>query len=101
MTLPAATMAMSSSCALRRRVQGRGVRRGAVGDGPVATVRPDRACVPVLLHAAWMPSVGPALDDDRLRFADDVPDSAVDALDPDLAALVQRVSADLDRDLLD
>jgi hypothetical protein len=68
-----------------------------VGRGPVAVLAsPNRECVPVLLHSAWMRDDDTPVDAERLRFRDDVPEAALDALGPELAAVVHRVADDLD-----
>ena len=71
-----------------------------VGRGPVATLAsPNRECVPVVLHSAWMPrAVDPAAHD-RLRFADELDGDRLGALDPALADIVRSVAADLDDEL--
>ncbi|MBM3662960.1 MAG: carotenoid oxygenase [Actinobacteria bacterium] len=70
---------------------------GEVGRGPVAVLAsPGRECVPVLLHSAWMRDDDTPVDCERLRFGDDIPDGALDALTPELAGIVNDVVADLD-----
>ncbi len=69
-----------------------------VGDGPVATLAtPDRECVPVLLHSAWMPRAvahDPGIE--RLRFSDEVDTVDLTALGDDVAATVRAVADELD-----
>lgn len=55
-----------------------------VGRGPIAVLAsPDRACVPLLLHSAWVPEVGPAPEVERLRLADEVTEAHLAALPDD------------------
>ena len=52
-----------------------------------------------MLHSAWMPrAVDPAAHD-RLRFADELDEDRLGALDPALADVVRSVAADLDDEL--
>ena len=68
-----------------------------VGRGPVAVLAaPGRACVPLLLHSAWMPRAVAPADVERLRFSDELDPDRVDALGSELAAVVHGVAADLD-----
>lgn len=68
----------------------------AVGSGPVAVLSsPGHETVPFLLHSAWMPRAVPAPDVERLRFADELDDSRLAALDPELAASVRAVADEL------
>lgn len=67
-----------------------------VGRGPLATLgSPHGEGAPLLLHAAWMPSTGPAPAHQRLRFAADYTTAELDALPPDLRAAVLDVAAEL------
>jgi len=69
----------------------------AVGAGPLAVLAaPDGACVPLLLHSAWMATARAAPDGERLRFGDELDDAAVDALGAELAGVVRSVAQDLD-----
>jgi all-trans-8'-apo-beta-carotenal 15,15'-oxygenase len=52
--------------------------------------------VPVLLHSAWMPRAVPSVDRDRLRFAAELDDAVLDAMEPELADIVRSVAVDLD-----
>ncbi len=68
-----------------------------VGRGPVAVLAsPNRECVPVMLHSAWMRDDDTPVDCERLRFGDDIPEGVLDSLGPELAAVVDGVVADLD-----
>jgi all-trans-8'-apo-beta-carotenal 15,15'-oxygenase len=68
-----------------------------VGRGPVAVLAaPGGACVPVLLHSAWMPRAVRSVDRDRLRFAAELDDAVLDAMGPELADIVRSVAVDLD-----
>ncbi|MFZ9394188.1 MAG: carotenoid oxygenase family protein, partial [Ilumatobacteraceae bacterium] len=67
-----------------------------VSRGPVATARGTlRQRLPFILHAIWMPEAAPAPDVERLRFADDVPDSMMSSLDGAERDLVLAVAAEL------
>ncbi|NBR65873.1 MAG: carotenoid oxygenase [Actinobacteria bacterium] len=67
-----------------------------VSRGPVATARGTlRQRLPFILHAIWMPEAAPAPDVERLRFADDVPDSMMSSLDDAERDLVLAVAAEL------
>jgi hypothetical protein len=67
-----------------------------VGRGPLAVLRaPGRVTLPTLLHSAWMPSVGPAPEAERLRFADELDDAQVDALPEHLPDVVRLVAGEL------
>lgn len=68
-----------------------------VGGGPVATLAgPGRERLPFMLHAVWMREAAPATEVERLSFADDIDPLAIRALDPALAAVVERVAAGRD-----
>lgn len=71
-----------------------------VGRGPVATLAsPNHECVPVVLHSAWMPRAVDPVAHDRLRFADELDEDRLRALDPALAEVARSVAADLDNEL--
>ena len=68
-----------------------------VSRGPIATLTaPHGACLPVMLHAAWMPACNAASDHERLAFGDDLDDWSVHALTADQAATVTAVADELD-----
>lgn len=65
----------------------------AVGRGPLATIAAPGMLVPFLLHAAWMPEIGPAPDAPRHEMVDEL--ERVDELPDDLAAVARAVARDL------
>jgi all-trans-8'-apo-beta-carotenal 15,15'-oxygenase len=71
---------------------------GDVSRGPVAELRtPGGQTLPFLVHAAWMPEAvasDPSLP--RLRFADDLDPTRVEALGGELSGDVWSVASDLD-----
>lgn len=68
-----------------------------VGRGPVATLAPPVPTpLPFLLHAIWVPSVAPAPDVERVRFADELGPDELAGLDDDARRLVLEVAAELD-----
>lgn len=70
---------------------------GSVGAGPVATLAgTDRQCVPLLLHSAWMPSVGELAQADRLSWRDELSSERVALVPDDHRTKVEQVLADLD-----
>ena len=64
-----------------------------VGAGPLCTLQSPNHAVPFLLHSAWTPTLGPARDVERTRFADDL--GRADELGDELAAVAREVAADL------
>lgn len=67
-----------------------------VSAGPVGVLTgPNRECVPFLLHAVWMEQPAPKADADRLRFADDIDPTALEALDDPARAVVLEVADEL------
>ena len=55
-----------------------------VGRGPLAVLAsPDRACVPLLLHSAWIPEARPAPPAERLRLGDEITEAHLAALPDD------------------
>jgi all-trans-8'-apo-beta-carotenal 15,15'-oxygenase len=68
-----------------------------VGDGPVAVASaPAGVTTPVLLHSAWMRRSVPAVDAERMRFADELDDAVLAGLDDDIAAVTRSIARDLD-----
>ena len=69
----------------------------AVGQGPVATLQGTRKeCVPLILHSAWMPAYDELVDDDRLRFGDEVTPERLAEVPEELHDTVHEVIAELD-----
>jgi len=67
-----------------------------VGRGPVAVLRsPDRATVPFLLHAAWMPRATGAPEHERLRFGDEIA-GRLGGLDDEQVHAVEAVARELE-----
>lgn len=68
-----------------------------VGAGPIAVAAPAGGrCAPMLLHSAWMPSFTELADADRLRFSDELTDTALASVPEEHRGLVDQVVADLE-----
>lgn len=68
-----------------------------VGAGPVATLAgTNKETIPFVLHSAWMPAFDGLADAERLRFADEITGTAIDALPPELRASVHEVAEECD-----
>ena len=68
-----------------------------VGAGPVATAKPvDGRCMPLLLHAAWMPTTTTLVDAERLRFSDELTAERLASVPEEHRDLVGRVAAEID-----
>jgi carotenoid cleavage dioxygenase-like enzyme len=66
-----------------------------VSTGPLATLSKPGFTVPFLLHAAWVPSVAPAPDAERVRFSDEL--DRIGELDDELAEVALDVAHELDQ----
>jgi hypothetical protein len=67
-----------------------------VGRGPVGVLAgPNRERVPFMLHSLWMAEARTAPSVQRLHFADDIDDDALQALPDDLRGAALQVAAEL------
>lgn len=67
---------------------------GDVSNGPVAVLEPPHGeTLPMLLHAAWMPTVREAVEVERLSFADELDDSELSALGAEVTSDIREIAA--------
>ena len=68
-----------------------------VGAGPIATLKgTNNECIPMVLHASWMPRYGELAEAERLRFCDELTPDVLASVPDDLQRVVHEVADELD-----